>query len=155
MLLIKHLIEPELIYSAHNEVVGADGRDIIVKSAEDVCFAGPDALLAELLVADFLEDKLHLEWIDLLIFSGYEHGRDSGQMQISWLKRPNKLILLAKLVVSLLLATVLEEPVHVVNRKEKGLGFALVAAKDLDHPVNHLCPKARRDVVFLKTIERC
>ncbi len=79
---------------------------------------------------DLLIDKRELEGVDLFVFRCNEHAPNPEFMKIA---RLEDLFLIS------------EVTIHVGGGQEEALVLALIAAKNLNHPINHLRSKIRSD----------
>jgi hypothetical protein len=88
-------------------------------------------------MSNFFEDHFHLEWVNIFILGGNEHGSDSNDVEVSHFSG----VVLA-----------FEEAVEDGDREEEGLVIALEVGKHFNHPVNHARAESWRYFVLYQTI---
>ena len=88
-------------------------------------------------MGDLLVDQLEFERINFFILASHEHGTHSDLMEVRWRE-----CLLGQLEIS----------VHVLDGQKEGLVLALVAAENLDHPIDHLGSEVGGNLMTLQTV---
>lgn len=115
-----------------DELIQRRNHHIVVQHRKDMGLLLFDLVRVYFVVGDLVLGGANADWVVVLIFGSHKHAGDAGQVDILNLHRLGQLLVIV---------------VHDVHGVEKGLLVALVAAHNLDHPVDHLGSEVGTDLL--------